>query len=211
MNDNPWLFIPAADYESHMDRPDVDQLRFLSDAFGTALRDYPCTTVAILGCATGNGLEQVNPEKTDLLTAVDINPDYLEITRERYEEKIPGLETVCADLATCALRADAYDLVYAGLVFEYVDPSGLLPRVCSWLKDGGVLVVVLQQPSEKTNAVSGTSVAGIQALSSVMSLQDPVVFRDTAHRNQLRCESGATVRLSTGKPFYVGTFRKVTR
>lgn len=211
MNDNPWLRISARDYESHMDRPDVDQLRFLSDQFRSALQDYPCTTVAMLGCATGNGLVHVNPDQTSCLTAVDINQEYLQITRERYQERIPGLETVCADLAACELEPERYDLVFAGLVFEYVDPVVLLPRIRSWLKDGGILVAVLQQPSEKTNAVSGTTVPSIQALSSVMALHDPAVFQATASRSGLRSEAGDTVRLATGKPFHVGVFRKVTR
>ena len=71
-----------------MDLPSVAQLSFLGRIFRESIAKYDCSSVAYLGCATGNGLEYINNEKTHKLTAIDINPEYLEILRERYKCKI---------------------------------------------------------------------------------------------------------------------------
>jgi len=54
---NPWLRIPAADYKGHMRSPNVAQQSFLAQSFKESLDKYNCSTIALLGCATGNGLE----------------------------------------------------------------------------------------------------------------------------------------------------------
>jgi len=95
---NPWLTIPASDYEGHMGSPDVDQTSFLSAQFNNAIERYPCGSIALLGCATGNGLEHVERDRTKRITAVDINPEYLEILKTRYRDRVAGLEVVQADL-----------------------------------------------------------------------------------------------------------------
>ena len=87
---NPWLRIPASDYEGHMSSPNVDQQPFLAQTFEESLDKHDSSAIALLGCATGNGLEYVNKDATQRVTAIDINPEYLEILRQRYEESIPG-------------------------------------------------------------------------------------------------------------------------
>ena len=49
MMGNPWLHIPAADYEAHMDSPNVAQLSFLGSTFKEALEHHECITVANWG------------------------------------------------------------------------------------------------------------------------------------------------------------------
>jgi len=105
--ENPWLKIPAVDYEAHMSSPNVDQLPFLGMTFKEALDKHDCSAVALLGCAIGNGLKYINSETTRRLTAVDINPDYLEVLRQRHEKSIQGLEIIEADLETCELEKRA--------------------------------------------------------------------------------------------------------
>jgi len=209
MLNNPWLYIPASDYETHMASPHVGQTAFLSDMFREALHQHPCETVLLLGCATGNGLEHVDPARTSRVTAIDINPDYLELTRQRFGKSIPGLETVAGDLAAMTLERASYDLVFAGLVFEYVKPEVLLPRIANALKPGGVLSVVLQQPAENTNTVSGTTVESLRALSAVIRLVDPDHFRTLATEAGLVPLEERRVVLPSGKPFHVATFEQV--
>ena len=55
--DNPWLTIPLADYEAHMALPQVGQARLLADLFAAELRVGSPSSVAVLGCAGGNGFE----------------------------------------------------------------------------------------------------------------------------------------------------------
>ncbi len=82
---NPWLRIPASDYEGHMGSPNVAQQSFLAQTFKESLDNHDSSTIALLGCSTGNGLEYVNNNATQRVTAIDINPEYLEILRQRYE------------------------------------------------------------------------------------------------------------------------------
>jgi hypothetical protein len=56
---NPWLQIPASDYEGHMGLPEVNQSAFLANVFRTSLADYDSRSVLYIGCATGNGLAHI--------------------------------------------------------------------------------------------------------------------------------------------------------
>jgi len=206
---NPWLKIPAADYEAHMSSPNVDQLAFLGRTFKEALDRHDCSAVALLGCATGNGLEHINSETTKRLTAVDISPEYLEILRQRYEKSVPGLEIIEADLETCELEKQAYSLIFAGLIFEYLSPRALLlNRIAGGLRQGGVMVAVLQQHAKDKKKVTDTSYASLKKLESIMQLINPHDFKAMAHDAGLNELGSETVALASGKPFYIGTFTK---
>lgn len=61
---NPWLQIPASDYEGHMSSPNIAQQQFLAQTFQEVLSKYDSTFIAYLECTTGNGLEFVNSDVT---------------------------------------------------------------------------------------------------------------------------------------------------
>jgi SAM-dependent methyltransferase len=82
---NPWLRMPASNYEGHMSSPKVAQQSFLAQTFKESLESQDSSTIALLGCATGNGLEYINTESTRKVTAIDLKPEYLEILRQRYK------------------------------------------------------------------------------------------------------------------------------
>lgn len=203
---NPWLNIPAEDYEGHMNSPEVDQLSFLSAAFEQSLENHDCDTVALLGCATGNGLEHVKSGATHRVTAVDINPEYLEVLRRRHGDRVVGLEVVHADLENCELDRQAYSLIFAGLVFEYVEPSALLRRISGWLGANGVLIAVLQLPAPGSS-VTKTPYTSLESLNSIIELIDPKQFRKIAAAVGLTAVEENMVTLETGKSFYVGAYR----
>jgi SAM-dependent methyltransferase len=205
---NPWLHIPAVDYEGHMGSPDVDQLSFLGRTFKQSLENYDCDTVALLGCATGNGLEYINTAATRKVTAIDINSEYLEILRQRFEKSVPGLETVDADLETAAIGNQVYSLVFAGLIFEYLDPRKVLPSIAGSLRPGRVLVAVLQLPAVHLNKITETPYASIKKLESIMRLISPQDFKLIASEAGLKETEGERVTLESGKSFYIGTYTK---
>jgi len=66
---NPWLGIPAADYEAHMALPEVGQARALAALFASALEEYAPESLAVPGCATGNGFEHIDASKTRRVAA----------------------------------------------------------------------------------------------------------------------------------------------
>ncbi len=206
---NPWLEIPAADYEGHMGREDVDQLTFLSESFRQSLESCDSTSVALLGCATGNGLEHViNNGKTRKVTAVDINPEYLEILGERFGKSIEGLEIVNADLEKWGFPESGYTLVFAGLVFEYLNTGLMLSRISGSLCRGGVLSAVLQLPCGNNKKISETPFKSLKLLDPLMELVDPDYFRSEARKAGLDSVNEKTITLHTGKSFYTGYFRK---
>lgn len=206
---NPWLEIPAADYEAHMSSPNVDQFAFLGMKFKDVLGRHDCSAVALLGCATGNGLEYIDRYATGKVTAIDINPEYLGIVRQRFEKSLSGLEIMEADLETCELEKRAYSLIFAGLIFEYLDPRKLLTGISGWLRKKGVMVAVLQLPSQNAKKVTNTSFVSLKKLESVMHLVSPQAFRAMARYAGLQELEAETVIPVTGKPFYVGTYIKM--
>lgn len=205
---NPWLEIPASDYEGHMSSPDIAQQQFLAQTFQEALRTYNSTFVALLGCTTGNGLEFVNSDVTRKVTAVDINPKYLEILRQRYEQVVAGLEVVESNLETCSLAESAYSLIFAGLLFEYVEPEVLLPKIARWLKPDGVLVAVLQLPAKNLGKVSESRYQSLKTLEPIMKFIVPSQFASIAAALGLPEMEARIVNLASGKPFFIGVYTK---
>ena len=80
---NPWLSIPLEDYEAHMRSAAVQQLAALSELFRGALNRYRPESVAVLGVAGGNGLEQIDSGVTKRVIGIDINQRYLDEVQGR--------------------------------------------------------------------------------------------------------------------------------
>ncbi|HVS25014.1 MAG TPA: class I SAM-dependent methyltransferase, partial [Gammaproteobacteria bacterium] len=93
--DNPWLTIPLADYEAHMALPEVGQAQLLAAVFAAELRARAPASVAVLGCAGGNGFEHA--PRSLRVVGVDLNPDYVAAARARFGGRLPRLELHVAD------------------------------------------------------------------------------------------------------------------
>ncbi len=207
---NPWLEIPAGDYEGHMGSPQVGQLQMLSQQFQRVLAEAQPAAVAVLGCATGNGFEHFDPAVTRCILGVDINPAYLEIARQRYPALEACLELECADLHTDCFGGRQFDLVYAGLVFEHVDAAAVLAHIYKALKPQGRLAVVLQMPNRGLSAVSHTPYKSLEKLAPSMHLFEKDQFIALTCRAGLQQEQGEIITLPSGKEFYYGIFHKLT-
>jgi len=207
---NPWLTIPWEAYEGHMSSPEVRQAQFLSEAFRGVLREYKPETVAVLGCSTGNGFEHIDPTLTRRVIGVDINPDYLSVLQGRHGSSLPNLDLICADLSLLELTSEAFDLIYCGLVFEYLDPERLIGKIERWLKANGMFLVVLQLPSEKSGMITETKYKSLNRLESIMNLVEPEVIRQTCFEVGLLEGKAYDQVLESGKSFFVGHYRKKT-
>ena len=205
---NPWLDIPEGDYVGHMSSPTVNQRPVLSQLMRDALESVRPRTLLVLGCSTGNGLEHVNPEVTSRVTVVDLNPAYLLRLGERFPNPGFALDVQCADLADVVLEPEAFDLVHAGLVLEYIEWPLLLPRVASTLKPGGVLSVVLQLPSVASPAVTPTTFVSLRSLESLFRFVEPGALVEAAGDAGLTLSSRRTESLRGGKAFEVLRFAK---
>ena len=205
---NPWLEIPAGDYEGHMGSPQVGQLQMLSSLFKRALAETRPESVAVLGCATGNGFEHFDPAVTRYILGVDINPVYLEIARQRYGAIEARLELKCGDLNTDCFDGRQFGLIHAGLVFEHVNAAVVLAHVYQALKPQGRLSVVLQMPNRGLAVVSHTPYKSLEKLAPTMHLFEQDQF------SALTCQAGFTqthvekITLPSGKEFFFGIYRK---
>ena len=208
---NPWLSILASDYEGHMGSAKVGQLPVLNQIFADTLAEFSPRSLAVIGCSTGNGFEHIDPGITHQIVGIDINPDYLGILEQRHAHRLNGLELVCADLASCSVEPNPLDLIHAALIFEYMSPEEVLPRLAGWLNQGGILTVVLQLPSPTSTMVSETPYTSLKALESVMQLVDPAAFREVAGRSGLTLLRSWKVDLKSGKGFHIAHYRKLTK
>lgn len=203
---NPWLEIPLSDYESHMSLPTIAQAEMLAAQFSDALLRFSPESVAVIGCAGGNGFDRI-PSATKRVVGVDINPSYIASASSRYLGRIPGLEFHVADIQDGPLPFAPVDLVFAALVFEYVSLSaalGNLSRVC---RPGAHLVSVLQQPSVHVHAVSPSPYQSIQVLVPLMRLISPVDLAACAESCGFMLESEKTLALKSGKEFVIQVYR----
>jgi SAM-dependent methyltransferase len=205
---NPWLDIPEADYVGHMSSPAVGQRAVLCRLLAETLESVRPGVVLVLGCSTGNGLEHVDPAVTSRVVVVDVNPEYLRRLRERFPNPRFELDVRSGDVIDLELEREAYDLVHAGLILEYVEWPSLLPRIACALRPGGVLSVVLQQPSAASPAVTPTTFTSLQRLESLFRFVDPAALVDSARRERLRLNARYTEALPGGKSFEVLRFIK---
>jgi hypothetical protein len=204
---NPWLDIPLADYEGHMASPAIGQAPLLADIFAEVLGAWSPESVAVLGCAGGNGFERIDPETTRRLVGIDLNPDYLEQARARFQGRIAGLELHAGDLQTADFGFAPVDLVFAALVFEYVDAAAALPRIRSMLRRDGLLVTIVQLAGRGIPEIGPSPYPGLASLASIMHLVPPETLRSAAARHGFRQIGERTVRAG-GKRFQVQTFRR---
>jgi SAM-dependent methyltransferase len=118
---NPWLDTPLQDYESHMSLPAVGQAQMLADRFELLIRRHLPRSIAVIGCAGGNGLDRIEPGQIGRVVALDINPAYIEAVGSRHGGRLANLELYCADVQSESFEFEPVDMIYAALLFEYVD------------------------------------------------------------------------------------------
>ena len=205
---NPWLSIPLADYEAHMSLPGVAQAPLLADVLARATETYAPRSVAVLGCAGGNGFDGLIAAGVERVVGVDINPAYIEATRARFGARIPRLELFVADVQHDAFAFDPVDLLFAGLLFEYVAVDVVLERIGFMLRPGGVLVSVVQLPSAAAAEVTPSPHVSLAALAPVMRLLPPERLRELAGARGYREESGWTLDTMAGKQLHVQVFTR---
>ena len=203
---NPWLDIPLDDYERHMALPQVAQAQLLSELLVEAVSGYAPRSVALLGCAGGNGFERLETAGLERVVGVDINPKYLATARARFGASFPSLELIAGDLQDASVTFASVDLVFAGLLFEYVDVDLVLGRIRSMLEPGGVLRTVVQLPAATLPKISPSPYGSLAALASLMHLVPPELLTRHAAAHRYLETDARTVDVA-GKSFRVQDFR----
>jgi SAM-dependent methyltransferase len=204
---NPWLNISIDDYEGHMSLPAVGQAQMIAEQFDRALERWAPKSVAVIGCAGGNGLDKIAARTVERVVAVDVNPDYIERTRARHAQRLQGLELVCADVQSESLIYEPVDLTYAALLFEYVDVLFTLKTLKRNSRPNAVLTTILQLPHLTIHAVSPSPYKSLGNLASAMTLVAPETLRRAAAHLGFAAADSTIIELSSGKRFCVQNFR----
>jgi SAM-dependent methyltransferase len=207
--DNPWLGIPAEEYDAHMKA--VGQAAALREAFDRVLADARPARLAVLGCSTGQDLQRVDPARLQLAVGVDVNPRYLELARGRLGALGPRLHLICGDVLGVELPEGPYDLVHAALLLEYVDPRDLLRRIAGWLGPSGTCSLITQEPSASLPAVTESPHAGLRALAPHMTLRTAEEIAAIAEEEGFALASRRALELPSGKALVSSIFDKARK
>ncbi len=206
---NPWSFVSAAEYEAYMGPGGLDELGPLSTIFAKAYAARRPRRLALLGVATGNGLEHVDLHLTGRIVGVDVNLSYLAVARQRQRRLGAALELLCGDVERAQLDTGRFDLVHAALVLEYVDVRVVVPRVASWLAPGGAFTVVLQLPGG--TEVRESQYPSVRALDDATRLVPPQELRSLAEAEGLVERRAFVVPLATGRRYFAALYEKTRR
>ena len=200
---NPWTVVPAADYERHMGPEGVDQLAPLSAIFQEVYLATQPDRALVLGCATGNGLEHVDPSVTQRVVGVDVNLQYLGVARQRFFHLGPRLELYCTEADKFRAQPGSFDLIHAALLFEYLHPEVLVRKIVEWLADEGTCSVVLQLPGGDGLLAPTKTLQIIEKAARLVAPEE--LTRLFAHYG-LAAKRARTLPLPHGRSFWAGTF-----
>jgi len=203
---NPWLDIPLSDYEGHMALPQVDQARVLADQLAAVLALHRPGSVALIGCAGGNGFERIDPHLTSRVVGVDINPEYLAAARRRFDGVFESLELLCADAQSDELTFEPVDVIFAALVFEYADPRAMLRNLAARTRPDGIVAAVLQLPTPGKMPVTPTPFTSLGKLAPIMALLPPEELIGEARVGGLKLSGTRRIDLPSGRRFQSLTF-----
>ena len=204
---NPWLEIPLEEYEAHMSSASVGQAQYLADALEELVLTHSPKSIAVIGCSGGNGFDRIPPATVERVVGVDINPEYIAKTRGRFTGRFNQFELLCEDVLSPMCTFPPVDLVFAGLLFEYVDCGPGLASIRDLVRPEGHLSVVLQLPSETTAAVSPSPYVSLRKLEPILTFISPNIFSDYAGTLGLTVQRSRRTVLKSGKAFHEFLFQ----
>jgi SAM-dependent methyltransferase len=180
----------------------------LDEIFENVLNEFSPGSIAVLGCTAGNGFQHLVNRELERVVGIDINFKYLAECRAWFVQDIVNLQLICADLNEIELSGSIFDLIHAALIFEYVNAEKLLEKIFGWLKPDGILSVVLQLSSEKSEPVSDTPYQALKLLSSFMHLADVKEFKEKAYAIGFSEDREPEIKTIGGKNFIEMYFKK---
>ena len=189
-----------------MAHPEIGQAQMLADELEFSVRQHSPKSIAVIGCAGGSGLERLIGDVVERVVGIDINPSYVEAVRSRFGWRIPGLELHVADIQLALPKIAPVDLLFAGLILEYVDVPTTMSNFRMLCAPGGALVVILQAANSYTESVSPSPYKSIQLLAPAMRLLNQADVQEKAIAAGFLLASSRDVKLRSGKCFVVLSF-----
>jgi SAM-dependent methyltransferase len=202
---SPWLDVPLADYEGHMELPGIEQAQLLSDIFAGVLAKFSPRSVAVIGCAGGNGFDRI-PAAISRVVGVDLNPRFVAETEVRFKDRIENLELIVGDIQSHEVSFAPVDLIFLGLILEYVNVESVIARMPSMLTARGRIVTVLQLPTVGYQQVSVSPFKSVHPVGEVMHLVPPARLQDAVEAHGYIQLESRNVVSQGGKQFQVQAF-----
>lgn len=191
-----------------MSLPEVRQAQYLAHTLSALVQKCGARSVAVLGCAGGNGLDRLAPEQVERVVGVDINPDYIAVMQRRYKDRFQKLEALCCDVLSTDCCFSEVDVVFAGLLFEYLDAEAALAHIAQFTRPGGHAGVLLQLPNDTIGLVTPSPFASLDKLKGYMRLVPPSQIEHLGNAQGFRVVSSECTVLATGKAFQEIVFQK---
>ena len=201
MASNPWLTIPLEDYESHMSLPSVGQSSYLAGVLRRWADSLKPSSVAIPGCAGGNGFNVLSSSGVRRVVGIDINAAFLDAVRKRYSGMFHTLELLEGDINSPDCVFEPVEFIFAALIIEYVKPDQCLERLRSLVTAGGRVGVILQNASPDHAAVTPSPYSSQKSLEGMMTLVQSGDFRRLAAAAGFIILEDRQQTLETGKSF----------
>lgn len=150
---NPWEKIDLEVYEKHMSDDNVYQLQKLNEIMKEQFQDNKHEYIGVLGVAGGNGLNNIDISNVRKVFAIDVNKEYLNICRERYDYMGDILETICRDINDKEFSFPKTDLIVCNLIIEYIGEEQFV-AIIERNKENIKLISCVIQDNEKNSFVS---------------------------------------------------------
>ncbi len=199
---NPWLDVDLSDYINHMSSPGVGQYQMINDCFRNLLDKIEPEKILVPGCTIGNGFEYINWQMVSEVTALDINPYFLKVLRERFPEE-KKLELISGDFNSFSSLNRNYDLIFAALFFEYVDVKSTLYKFRQMMNKSSVLFSIIQLPDAGQSKVSHSEYKSLEKLGPYITLITRKEFAEEINNAGLKVTQGTKRILVNGKSFFL--------
>jgi hypothetical protein len=207
VSESPWLSTSLADYEAHMSLPQVGQAQLLAGLVGEFAAAARPGSFALAGCAGGNGLDRLDPSVTRRVAAIDLNPQFVAATAGRFASRFERFESLVGAIPDPAIAFPPVAMLFAGLLFEYVEIEPALAWMFARLEAEGLLVTALQLPNPSMPSVTPSPYTSLESLAPVFAYRSATALRDAALALGAVETHSSIRRASGGKDFAIQAFR----
>ncbi len=197
---NPWECVSQQDYNQHMKAPFIFQLQTLGNIMRSYLQRVQPETVLVLGCVDGNGFEYIDDSITKEVTGVDINREFLNSCRSRFDNEKYSLNLICCDFEKEDSLAQTFDFISCALFLEYVDARRALVKIKRMMNEGSKLNIVIQK-NNGNRFVSETGIASLESLADAAKDIAETELRRVLDKNGFSIEDREVYELPNGKEF----------
>jgi len=205
---NPWEEIDLTIYEKHMSSAEVYQLQLLNEITREQLMDNEQTYVAILGVAGGNGLDNIDISRTKKVYAVDINKNYLNLCRERYEFMGDTLELLCMDLTGDEAVLPFTNLLICNLIVEYIGEGKFVAAIERNKSNVEVISCVIQKNNNNSFVSASEHNSHFDPILSIHHDVEENKLRNLFSSIEFECIKSKEYLLPNGKLFIRMDFTK---